>query len=263
MLKMTKLQFFFQCLTSGFFAARKMITSGFLAVRLTALLACFAAAGLFSPGAIGQTACRVLDPELAGTYQGGCKDNLAEGYGEAKGLAQYNGDFRGGRKDGKGVKTWPSGDRYEGDFVEDRKEGTGKFIWGPRGASAGESYSGGYLNDRRNGYGVYEWPSGDRYAGPWANDLATGQPTPSMIAQARAKTENLAAVGNPGVKVCRTLLVGIAVRDLIRGEVMAVDVDRVVVRIDDPGRHPHLFEGRQLVKGMTVESVAMEWTPCL
>jgi hypothetical protein len=264
MLKMTrKLQFFFQSLQSRFFATRKMTTPGFLEVPITALFACVAASVLFPLGASGQTACRVLDPELAGTYQGGCKDNLAEGYGDAKGLAQYKGDFRGGRKDGKGVKTWPSGDRYEGDFVEDRKEGTGKFIWSPRGASAGESYSGGYLNDRRNGYGVYEWPSGDRYAGPWVEDVPTGPPTPLMIAQARAKTETLAAVGKPGAKVCRVLPVGIAVRDLIRGEVMAVNADRVVVRVDDPGRHPHLYEGRQLVQGMTVQSTAMEWTPCL
>jgi hypothetical protein len=230
---------------------------------LRGLLACVAASVLFPLGASGETTCRVLDPELAGIYQGGCKDNLAEGYGDAKGLAQYHGDFRSGHKDGKGVKTWPSGDRYEGEFVEDRKEGSGKFTWSPRGASAGESYSGGYLNDRRDGYGVYEWPSGDRYAGPWASDVATGTPTRMMIARARAKTETLAAVGKPGAKVCRVLLVGFAVRDLIRGEVMTVDVDRVAVRIDDPGRQPHMIDGRLLVKGMTTESAAAEWTPCL
>ena len=92
------------------------------ATRMLALLACFAAA-LFPLGASAQTGCRVLDPELAGNYQGGCKDGLADGYGEAKGSAEYRGDFRAGRKHGKGVKTWPSGDRYEGEFVEDRKEG--------------------------------------------------------------------------------------------------------------------------------------------
>jgi hypothetical protein len=231
-------------------------------VELRALLVCFAAAALFPPGASGQIACRVLDPELAGIYQGGCKDGLAEGYGEAKGSAEYRGDFHSGRKHGKGVKTWPSGDRYEGEFVEDRKEGTGKFTWSLRGASAGESYSGGYLNDQRSGYGVYEWPSGDRYAGPWAYDAATGLPTPMMIAQARAKTETLAAVGKPGVKVCRALLVGVAVRDWIRGEVMAVDADRVSVRIDDPGQYQHMIDDRPLVKGMTIESAAAEWTPC-
>ena len=233
------------------------------ATLMLALLAGFVAAALFPLGAGAQTACRVLDPELAGIYQGGCKDGLAEGYGEAKGSAEYRGDFHAGRKHGKGVKTWPSGDRYEGDFVEDRKEGVGKYTWSARGPSAGESYSGAYVNDQRHGDGVYAWPSGDRYAGPWAYDAITGQPTPMMIARARAKTEALAAVGKPGVKVCRALLVGIAVRDWIRGVVTAVDADRVAVRIDDPGQQPHVIGELPLVKGMTIWSAATDWTPCL
>jgi hypothetical protein len=233
------------------------------AALMLALLAGFVAVTLFPLGASAQTACRVLDPELAGIYQGGCKDGLAEGYGEAKGAAEYRGDFHAGHKHGKGVKTWPSGDRYEGDFVEDRKEGAGKYTWSLRGSSAGESYSGAYLNDRRHGYGVYEWPSGDRYAGPWANDAITGPPTPMMIARARAKTETLAAVGKPGVRVCRALQVGIAVRDWIRGEVTAVDAERIAVRIDDPGRQPHAIDNQSLVKGMTLWSEAADWTPCL
>jgi hypothetical protein len=216
-----------------------------------------------SLGASAQSVCRVLDPELAGSYQGGCKDGLAQGYGEAKGAAEYRGDFRAGRKHGKGIKTWPSGDRYEGDFVDDRKEGMGKYLWGPRGASAGESYSGAYVNDQRHGEGVYAWPSGDRYSGPWANDAITGVPTPMMIARSRAKAEALLAVGKPGVKVCHALRVGIAVRDWIRGEVMEVNVDRIRVRIDDPGRQPHAIDERPLVKGMTIWSAASEWTPCL
>ena len=139
----------------------------------------------------------------------------------------------------------------------------GKYTWSPRGPSAGESYSGDYLNDRRHGYGVYEWRSGDRYAGLWADDAITGMPTPMMIARARANTEALAAVGKPGAKVCRVLRVGIAVRDWIRGEVTAVDRDRIVVRIDDPGRQPHVLDGQPLVKGMTIRSAATEWTPCV
>lgn len=228
-----------------------------------ALLACLAAAVLFPLGAGAQTACRVLDPELAGTYQGGCKDGLAEGDGEAKGTAEYRGGFHAGRKQGRGVKTWPSGDRYEGEFVADRKEGTGTFTWSARGPSAGESYSGAWRNDLRHGYGVYEWPSGDRYAGEWADDAIAGMPTPMMIARARAKTETLIAVAKPGVKVCRALTVGIAVRDWIRGEVIAVDAARIEVRIDDPGRQPHVIDSRPLVKGMSFWSEAEAWRPCL
>ena len=230
---------------------------------MLALLACVTAVALFPLGAYAQTSCRVLDPELAGQYQGGCKDGLAEGYGEAQGTAEYRGGFHAGRKQGKGVKIWPSGDRYEGDFVADRKEGVGRYTWSPRGPSAGESYSGAYLNDRRQGYGVYVWPSGDRYAGQWVDDAIAGMPTPAMIARARAKTETLAAVAKPGVKVCRALLVGIAVRDWIRGEVLAVDADRIEVRIDDPGQQPHVIDNRPLTKGMSFWSAAEHWKPCL
>ena len=240
-----------------------LFTGGERSTLMLALIAGFTVAALFPLGAGAQAACRVLDRELAGIYQGGCKDGLAEGYGEAKGVAEYRGEFHAGRKHGKGVKTWPSGDGYEGEFVEDRKEGTGKYTWSPRGPSAGERYSGAYLNDRRHGYGVYEWPSGDRYAGEWANDAVTGMPTRSMIARARAKTETLVAVAKPGVKVCRALPVGIAVHDWIRGEVTAVDAERIAVRIDDPGVQPHVIDGRPLVKGMTIWSEAAGWKACL
>ena len=227
------------------------------------LLACFAVAALLPLGASAETACRVLDPELVGVYRGGCENGLAEGYGEAKGSAEYRGDFHAGRKQGRGVKTWPSGDRYEGEFVEDRKEGIGKYTWSSSGPAAGESYSGAYLHDRRDGYGVYQWPSGDRYAGQWVDDAIAGLPTPAMIARARARTETLAAVAKPGVKVCRALLVGIAVRDWIRGEVTAVHADRIEVRIDDPGQQPHEIGGKPLAKGMTLWSDAAEWAPCI
>jgi hypothetical protein len=175
-------------------------------------MACLALAALFPLPAAAQSACRVLDVEIAGAYSGGCKDGLAEGYGEAKGAAEYHGKFYAGRTQGKGIKTWSSGDRY---------------------------------------------------AGHWADDQITGMPTPAMIARARAKTETLAAVAKPGVKVCRTLLVGIAVHDWIRGVVTAVDADRVEVRIDDPGQQPHVIDQRPLVKGLTFWSAAEDWKPCI
>lgn len=232
-------------------------------VALFALVVGLPALALFPLAAGAQNSCRVLDPELVGIYQGGCKDGLAEGYGEAKGIAEYKGGFHAGRKQGKGIKTWPTGDRYEGAFVADRKEGYGEYVWSPRGPSAGERYWGDYLNDRRHGHGVYQWPSGDRYDGVWANDAIAGMPTPAMISRARAKTETLAAVAQPGVRVCRALPVGIAVRDWIRGEVLEVDAERIAVRIDDPGRQPHAIHGRPLAKGLTFWSEAADWTPCL
>jgi len=206
--------------------------------------------------------CVVHDPELQGSYSGGCKDGLAEGYGEATGAAQYKGGIKAGRKHGKGMKTWPSVDRYEGDFIEDRKEGVGIYIWGRRSAWAGEKYSGDYRNDQRHGFGVYEWPGGDRYAGPWENDVITGQATPKMIARTRAYAEHVAAVGKPGVRVCRELPVGIAIRDRVRGTVTAVEADRIAVRIDDAGRFPHTVHGKEITRGAMMWDAPTAWTPC-
>jgi hypothetical protein len=252
--------------TSRLVAIARFIASRSTASRITAsllFLSVAVAACLYPATATSQAQCRVLDPELQGTYSGGCRDGLAEGVGEATGMAQYKGEFRVGRKHGKGVKTWPSGDRYEGDFVADRKEGTGTYVWGPGSTWAGEKYTGSYRADLRHGRGVYEWPGGDRYDGPWENDRITGPATPRMLARARAHAEHVVAVGRPGVRVCRDLLVGSVTRDRVRGTVAKVDADRIAVRIIDPGRFPHTIGNVALAKGATVWDEIMAWTPCL
>jgi hypothetical protein len=242
-------------ITSRVFMSRTTMSRFLLCLAL-------AAAWLFPAAAAGQAPCRVLDPELQGSYSGGCKDGLAEGSGEVSGVAQYKGEFKAGRKHGKGVKSWPSGDRYEGDFVEDRKEGRGTYTWGRGSMWAGEKYTGDYRADRRHGNGVYEWPGGDRYAGPWDNDVITGAATPGMIARTRAYAEHVVAVGKPGVRVCRDLMVGTVTRDRVRGVVAAVESGRIAVRIDDPGHFPHLIGKVPVAKGATIWDEIMPWAPC-
>lgn len=210
----------------------------------------------------GSAPCRVLDPELQGSYAGSCKDGLAEGIGEAQGYAHYRGEFRAGHKHGKGLKTWPSGDRYEGDFADDRKQGVGTYTWGPRSQWSGERYSGGYRDDLRNGFGIYEWPSGDRYAGPWQDDRITGPATPMMLARARAEKEIAAAVAKAGTRVCRDMPVGIALREWVRGTVEAVSEDKVAVRIDAPGKYGAVIAGVPVRTGDVVWDSPLNWTPC-
>jgi len=105
----------------------------------------------------------------------------------------------------------------------------------------GERYEGRFLDDRRHGSGVYRWASGDVYSGPWERDIATGAPTPMMRARIKFEEEARAAVGKEGQKVCREVPVGIALRDWVRGVVVAVAPDNVAVRIDDPGQVAHLL----------------------
>ena len=207
--------------------------------------------------------CAVIDPELQDSYTGDCKDGYADGYGEARGTASYSGEFRAGRKHGKGVKSWPSsGDRYEGYFVDDRKEGSGIYTWGRGSASAGQRYIGGFRADVRHGYGVYEWPGGDRYVGAWERDAAIDPPTKRMIGRANALAERAAVVAIPGAKVCRLVRVGVANEDIIRATVLAREADNIRVRIDDPGRFEHVIGGRQIKRGEVVSDALKSWLPC-
>jgi hypothetical protein len=198
--------------------------------------------------------CKVLDPELQASYSGPCVDGLAEGIGRASGTAEYVGGFKAGRKHGRGVKTWPNGDRYEGEFVADHREGYGSYTWGG-GAWQGERYDGEYVADRRQGYGIYWWPSGDVYSGPWQNDAQTGPATEMMRARARHAAELHAAVAKEGKKVCREMPVGMAARaGARRGG--GIEGEHVGVRIDDPGKQGNF------PRGEVVWDLAQSWTPC-
>lgn len=127
----------------------------------------------FSGGAA--VSCKVLDPDLAvGEYRGGCRDGLADGYGEVTGNSSYRGDFLAGRKHGKGIKSMPNGDKYAGEFASDFRHGKGTYVWGEKTPWAGERFEGTYRQDQRHGSGVYTWATGDRYEGPWENDLRMG-----------------------------------------------------------------------------------------
>jgi hypothetical protein len=206
--------------------------------------------------------CKVLDPELQGLYVGPCKEGLAEGTGHAQGTAEYQGEFRAGKKHGKGVKTWPNGDRYEGEFADDRRDGRGKYVWG-RGPWAGESYEGDYLADKRHGEGTYRFASGDVYKGPWADDVITGYATPMMLARRKFEEESKRAVAVEGRKVCREMRVGIALGEWIRGTVVGVSAEQVGVRVDEPGTYRHIIGGVAIQKNDVVWDSPTEWTPCL
>ena len=215
---------------------------------------------LVSSHALGQ-GCRVLDPELQGGYSGPCVAGMADGFGSAVGTAEYRGEFKAGRKHGKGIKTWANGDRYEGEFAEDRKHGTGFYTWG-RGPWAGERYQGAYQDDRRHGTGTYRWNTGDVYAGPWENDAAVGSPTPMMLARQKFEEEAREAVAKNGQRVCREVQVGIAERDWIRGTVVAIVPQGIGVRIEDPGAQVHIVNTIEARKGEVVWDTPAAWVPC-
>jgi hypothetical protein len=231
------------------------------ALRIAGSLLCAILAGAVS-AQDGTAKCAVVDPELQGSYAGGCSDGYAEGHGEARGIATYAGEFRRGRKHGNGAKTWPrTGDRYEGGFVDDRKEGNGMYRWGRGSASPGATYTGEYLADKRHGFGVHDWPNGESYAGAWENDAIAGPPNKAVVTRARALAERAAAVGVAGASVCRKVEIGIATEDLLRGTVLAREGDDIRVRIDDGGRLGDSLP-QPLRKGDVVVEPLTAWLPC-
>ena len=72
-----------------------------------------------------------------------------------------------------------------------------------------------------------------------------------------------AAVAHRGVTVCRQLMVGIAWRDWIRGEVIDVQGDSIAVRIEHAGRFPHILKGIAIVPGAVLWNAPTAWTPCV
>src|SRR5438876_11094413 len=85
----------------------------------------------------------------------------------------------------------------------------------------------------------------------------------SELAYALYASVTRAAVAHRGVTVCRQLLVGIAERDWIRGEVIDVQGEAIAVRIEDSGRFPHILKGIPIVPGAVLWNSAMTWTPCI
>lgn len=205
--------------------------------------------------------CRVVDPELQGFYEGGCRNGLAHGDGYARGTAEYEGGFRKGLKHGHGVKTWQSGDRYEGEFVADRKHGKGMYVWGSGSPWAGERYVGDYLDDRRHGWGTYYWPTGDRFEGRWKEDGRYGYTAMEVRRQAAEKARSEALT--PGTHVCSWASVGIAFEVRQIGLIESVGENTVQVRLlrFEGATDSAAAGGAQ--PGALLSVAAADWTPCL
>ena len=81
------------------------------------------------PAMRAQDSCKVLMPSLQGSYSGGCKKGLANGYGTAKGKDSYQGYFHKGLPHGYGIYKWSSGEVYKGMWDNGKREGEGSFTF--------------------------------------------------------------------------------------------------------------------------------------
>jgi len=90
------------------------------------LLIVFFALSIF---VFGQKECKVLLPEISGTYEGKCKKGLAHGKGKAVGIDTYEGRFRKGLPDGVGTYIYANGAKYIGEWLGGKREGKGIYTF--------------------------------------------------------------------------------------------------------------------------------------
>ncbi|MEY3202272.1 MAG: hypothetical protein RIR70_1822 [Pseudomonadota bacterium] len=209
-----------------------------------------------------EASCRVTDPELASHYEGGCQNGLAEGVGFARGSAQYSGDFQAGMKHGKGVKTWPNGDRYEGQFEADQKHGEGTYTWGERSLSPNTRYTGHFAHDEREGPGAYTTASGAKLETEWLKGVPVAPLPPQWQAYASSILAN-EALAAPGGQVCKSVILGHGTQDWLTATVIASDGLRATLRIDHAGAHPHAYEGEPIAEGHALVMPLAGWKSCV
>jgi MORN repeat len=203
--------------------------------------------------------CKVLDPELQGSYEGGCRDGLAHGEGIARGsTAVYEGEFKRGLKHGRGSKHWAWGDSYEGEFRNDKKEGLGVYTWGRGSRWAGERYEGPFVDDKRQGWGVYTWPNNDRYEGPWEQDRRLGV----SVMEWRRKQAHAAQreALRPGIKVC---WLGTSPEPGAGAPWGAVEgFEEGVLKVRLSGSQGGRADVVARLKGQVISGAAENWAPC-
>ena len=77
--------------------------------------------------------------------------------------ASYSGEYRDGKRHGRGAFTFANfASRYEGEYRDDKQHGRGTFFY-----RSGSRYEGAWRDDERHGHGTYTFAGGNRYEGAW------------------------------------------------------------------------------------------------
>ena len=115
-----------------------------------------------------------VDEGLGRKYDGGWKSGQFEGRGIYTWPSghKYEGEFLAGNIEGKGVKTWINGEQYDGEFRAGVKEGKGIYTW-----PSGHKYEGEYLAGKPEGKGIRTWPDGAHYVGEFKGGALEGEGT--------------------------------------------------------------------------------------
>ncbi|SVD34208.1 uncharacterized protein METZ01_LOCUS387062, partial [marine metagenome] len=119
--------------------------------KLAALLCITFAVLLFGAGE-----ARSL-PKCPGSYANSTWTNCF-GNATAPNGDKYLGEWRGGKRHGKGTSTYANGDKYVGEFRNDKYHGKGAYTF-----ASGSKYVGEYRRGKRRGQGIYTHANGDKY----------------------------------------------------------------------------------------------------
>ena len=129
-----------------------------------------------------KTGCRVWDwipdPDTSITWSGACGNGLAQGKGivqwseGGKPFRRYEGEYRDGKENGRGLYTYANGSRIEAEFRDGRINGRGTAAWG-----TGSGYEGEWRDGKLHGRGTYTDANGDRYEGEWRDGKPQGTGT--------------------------------------------------------------------------------------
>ncbi|EKX52939.1 hypothetical protein GUITHDRAFT_101391 [Guillardia theta CCMP2712] len=86
----------------------------------------------------------------------------------------YHGEWKHGKKHGRGTEVFENGSRYDGEWKYDFFDGVGKYKF-----VTGDTYEGEWDRNRREGHGTMRWRSGERegdcYVGEWKGDQMHGK----------------------------------------------------------------------------------------
>ena len=107
-------------------------------------------------------------------YDGEYRDGKRHGRGTmiwANG-DRYAGEYRDGKAQGRGTMTWTDGTRYQGEYRDGRLHGRGTMTW-----ANGARHEGVYRAGKRHGRGTMTWANGARYAGEYRDGKPNGRGT--------------------------------------------------------------------------------------
>ncbi len=82
----------------------------------------------------------------------------------------YKGEFKNGLKNGFGIMNFKTGARYEGMWRDGRFEGRGLYVW----EDTLKKYEGNWFKGMRHGEGILILPNGEKYDGMFAENKKHG-----------------------------------------------------------------------------------------